>query len=207
MVGQVGLARRISPARAAGCVAAARAWTSDLPCTLAALDAGEVSEWGAEIVARETTTLSPVLRRRVDEQVGEGLRCWSERQVRAAVIARGYALDPRAAVKRHEKAVGERRVSTRPAADGMVWLTALLPVVPGIACQAALSSAASAAKAAGDGRGSGQLMADLLVEAVTGQSAGTPDLPGWVSDPTRWDSGQDQARPARPARKPARDAA
>lgn len=52
----------------------------------------------------------------------------------------------------------------------MARLTALLPVAQGIAAYAALSRAADTAIGTGDPRGRGQLMADTLVERVTGQA-------------------------------------
>ena len=53
----------------------------------------------------------------------------------------------------------------------MTYLTALLPVEQGVAVYAALKGAVGTARAQGDPRGDGQVMADTLVERVTGQSA------------------------------------
>jgi hypothetical protein len=58
----------------------------------------------------------------------------------------------------------------RPAADTMAYLTGLLPVAQAVACYAALGRAADALLAYGDPRTRGQLMADLAVERMTGQS-------------------------------------
>jgi hypothetical protein len=55
----------------------------------------------------------------------------------------------------------------------MARITALLPVAQGVAVYAALRKAADTAIAAGDGRTRGQLMADALVERVTGQATAT----------------------------------
>ena len=52
----------------------------------------------------------------------------------------------------------------------MTYLTGLLPVAQGIATYAALDRRASELIAAGDERGRGQIMADTLVERVTGQA-------------------------------------
>ncbi|HEY7718191.1 MAG TPA: DUF222 domain-containing protein, partial [Pedococcus sp.] len=80
-------------------------------------------------------------------------------------------LDPEAVVRRNRKAATERRVGIRPAPDTMTWLSALLPVAQGVAAYAALSRAADQARAAGDPRSRGQVMADTLVERLTGQQA------------------------------------
>ena len=72
--------------------------------------------------------------------------------------------------KRAARAHSERRVSLRPAPDTMTHLTALLPVAQGVAVLAALERAAASARTEGDERGRGQVMADTLVERVTGQA-------------------------------------
>jgi len=51
---QVGLARRDSPFRGGRYVGLAQALLSELPATMAALRAGDTSEWRATVVARET---------------------------------------------------------------------------------------------------------------------------------------------------------
>ncbi|MCP2266502.1 HNH endonuclease, partial [Promicromonospora thailandica] len=56
--------------------------------------------------------------------------------------------------------------------DLMVYLTALVPMAQGVQAYAQLDAHARAAKAAGDGRGVGQIMADTLVERVTGRGEG-----------------------------------
>ena len=58
----------------------------------------------------------------------------------------------------------------------MCYLTALLPATQGVAAYAALLRDAAGARATGDARGKGQVMADTLVERLTGQSA-APDVP------------------------------
>ncbi len=81
-----------------------------------------------------------------------------------------------AAAERCRVAESERRVTIRPVPDAMALVTALLPVAQAVAVHAALTQAALSAKAAGDDRGKGQLMADTLVELVTGQSV-ADDVP------------------------------
>jgi hypothetical protein len=55
----------------------------------------------------------------------------------------------------------------------MTYLTGFLPVAQGVACQAALTREADSRKAAGDARTRGQIMADTLVERITGQTKAT----------------------------------
>ena len=65
-----------------------------------------------------------------------------------------------------------RRVTVRPAVDGMANLTAHLPVEEAVACYAALRKAVNEAAVSPEPvtRSQGQIMADTLVERVTGQA-------------------------------------
>jgi hypothetical protein len=55
----------------------------------------------------------------------------------------------------------------------MTYLTGFLPVAQGVACYAALARAADTAKAEGDPRSRAQVMADVLVQRLTGQTTAT----------------------------------
>jgi len=57
----------------------------------------------------------------------------------------------------------------------MVYLTALVPMQQGVQAYAQLKAHAAAAKATGDERGAGQIMADTLIERVTGREPGHAD--------------------------------
>lgn len=173
---QIALARMESPHRGGRHLGLAKALAFELPQTLAGMVRGEVSEWQATIVARETACLDPDLRRRIDAAVGDRLAGWGERRTEREVRARAQEADPGAAVTRHAQATGERRVTLRPAPDTMCYLTALLPAVHGVAAYAALVRAADQARAHGEERGKGQVMADTMVERLTGQSTAA-DVP------------------------------
>jgi hypothetical protein len=54
----------------------------------------------------------------------------------------------------------------------MCYLTALLPVYEGVAVHAALTRHADTSRSDGDPRSRGQLMADALVERITGTAGG-----------------------------------
>lgn len=170
---QVALARRESPVQGAGHVRLALALVRDMPHTLAALEAGELSEWRAQIIVRETATLSREDRSLVDAEVvgdrREPVAGLGDRELARRVRAVAYRVDAASVMARSAKAQADRRVTLRPAPDTMAYLTALLPVAQAVAAHAALTAAADAAKAAGDERGKGQVMADTLVERVTGQ--------------------------------------
>jgi hypothetical protein len=96
-------------------------------------------------------------------------------------------------------APSDRRVWLRPAPDAMCRLTALLPVAEGVATYAALGASADSVVAVGDVRGRGQIMADTLVERVTGQRHAS-DVPVEVhvvmTDQALLDAGPGRNEPA-----------
>ena len=167
---QVGLARKVSPASAARQVSQARALIQQLPGTFELLRRGEVSEHVATIVTNETSHLAREDRRLVDKRLADALPKLSPK--RAHGLARRLAIeaDPRAAVQRASNAREDRRVSIRPAPDTMAIVSALLPCEQGVAAYAALRRQADTMIATGDRRSRGQIMADTLVERVTGQA-------------------------------------
>ncbi|MEK4241148.1 DUF222 domain-containing protein [Janibacter sp. FSL W8-0316] len=168
---EIGLARRESATLGSRHLGLARALVDELPCALAHLSAGTVSEWGATVLAKETAVLDPDDRRRVDAELADRLASMTPRQIERAARAMAVAIDSRAMARRRARATADRRVSIRPQPDTMAVVTGLLPVEQGVAAWAALRRDAEAAKAAGDERGIGQLMADLFVERLTGQAA------------------------------------
>ena len=93
-----------------------------------------------------------------------------DRQVEAEARKIAYRLDPQAFVARSRGAARDRRVTLRPAPDTMARLSGFLPVAQGVAAYAALSREADRLRAEGDPRGRGQIMADTLVERLTGQA-------------------------------------
>ena len=170
---QVALARRESPHAGGRLLGMAKALVREMPCALAALRSGQLSEYRAMLVVRETACLSVEDRADVDSRVcGDAARAagLGTRRLVSECRQVAYRLDPHSVVRRSAQAISDRYVSLRPAPDTMTWLTALLPVAQGVAAYAALRAAADSARATGDGRGRGQLMADRLVERLTGQA-------------------------------------
>ncbi len=178
LASQVALARRESPYRAAQHLGLAFALL-EMPWTAAAFARGEISEWRATMVARESACLTRADRGEVDRRLGTrdgGLAGLGDREIVAEARRIAYALDPESFTRRAAKAEKERRVTLRPAPDTMTYLSGLLPVREGVAVYAALTKEADALRAQGDARSRGQIMADTLVERVTGQAA-APNVP------------------------------
>ncbi|GAA2134040.1 HNH endonuclease [Nocardioides bigeumensis] len=170
---QIALARRESPHRARQHLALARILRRELPFTWAAFRDGRITEWRATLVARETACLELSHRQLVDAEIAndaERVEAMSDSETVAAARRLAYALDPASCVARRRRAEAERRVTMRPAPDVMAQVSALLPVAQGVAVFAALKAEADRCISAGDGRSQGQIMADTLVERVTGQT-------------------------------------
>lgn len=167
---QVGLARRDSPARATRYTGWAEILVTELRHTFDALAHGEITEWRAMIVARETAWLCAEHRAAVDTALRDRLGTLGDRAVEAETKKLAYRLDPRGYLDRVRTAERDRRVTIRPAPDTMSRLNALLPVGQGVAAYAALRQFADAARAAGDARRRDQIMADTMVERITGQT-------------------------------------
>jgi len=171
---EIALARRDSPARGNRHLGFAKALVHEMPHTLGALAAGALTEWRATLIVRESACLDVEDRRALDAELcadRAGLDGMGDARVAAAAKAIAYRLDPHAVVDRAAKAETERTVSIRPAPDTMTYLTALLPVAQGVSVYAALRREADTCA---DGRSRGQVMADTLVERVTGRGAATP---------------------------------
>src|SRR6201996_6926650 len=168
---EVALARLDSPARGNRHLGFAKALVHEMPHTLTALEAGALTEWRAPLIVRESACLDVEDRRVLDAELcGDpaALDGMGDARVAAAAKTIAYRLEPHAVVDRAAKAETERTVTIRPAPDTMTYLTALLPVAQGVSLYAALRREADIGA---DGRSRGQVMADTLVERVTGRSA------------------------------------
>lgn len=198
---QIGFARGISPTAAAHHLGIAKVLSSRLPQAFALLRAGQVSEAQCQILATRTSHLSDSDAQIVDAAVAPRMGGWNKKDTEQAVDRAAYQIDPRAFVDRRGKAEADRRVWVRPAPDCMAIVSALVPASQGVAVYAALRAAAAAGRGLGDERrGLGQLMADTLVERVTGQDQAhlvpvtinltissdsllnNGDEPGWLAD-------------------------
>ncbi|MFK0042462.1 HNH endonuclease, partial [Paenarthrobacter sp. NPDC090517] len=166
---------------------------------------GQLNEWRATLLVKETACLSVEDRGAVDEELAPDTGTFDgagDKTIIAAAKAAAYRRDPRSVTGRASRAAAERMVSLRPAPDTMTYLTALLPVAQGVAVYAALCRAADSARSvgcagtrrdakpvagtgtdtgagtrAGAGAGGvvptrGQIMADTLIERVTGTPGG-----------------------------------
>src|SRR6478752_84578 len=112
---QIALARCESPARGGRLLGLAKALVAEMPHTLAALETGQLNEWRATLLVRETACLPAADRAAVDEELAPD-----------AGTFRGAGDRAITAAARAAHAETERHVSLRPAPDTMCYLTALL---------------------------------------------------------------------------------
>ncbi|WP_159709164.1 HNH endonuclease [Arthrobacter sp. 18067] len=196
---QVALARRESPNRGSRLLGLAKALVMEMPHTMAALESGQLNEWRATLLVKETACLSVEDRCAVDEELAADTGTFDgagDKAIIAAAKAAAYRRDPRSVAQRASHAASERTVSLRPAPDTMTYLTALLPVAQGVAAYAALTRAADSARSAGDPRIRGQVMADTLIERITGRRGGISgiDLQLVMTDRTLFQGDSEPAR-------------
>jgi len=171
---EIALARHDSPNRGGRHLGFARALVHEMPHTLAALQAGALSEWRATLIVKESACLDIEDRRTLDAEMCANLADLDglgDKRIEANAKTIAYRLDPHAVVDRAVRAPHERTVTIRPAPDAMVHVTALLPMDQGVAVYATLRRTSDTTC---DGRGRGQVMADTLVERVTGRPADVP---------------------------------
>lgn len=174
---EIALARRESPYRGGRYLGLAKALVNELPHTLNALGNGDLNEWRATIIARETACLGIEDRGVVDRWFGDYLHdhpSIGDARLEAEIRRKVTEVDQSAVVRRRNRAAGERRVTARPLPDEMVQITAVLTLQEGVAIYATLLKAAEAAIAQGDTRGKGAIMADLLIERITARPADSP---------------------------------
>lgn len=181
---QVALARHESPHRGRQLCELAEVLVREMPCSMDAFARGRLNEYRASGMVAETVLLSLGDRARVDRDIcggGDAVELMGTRELRAAARKAAYRLDPEAFVKRAQKAVGDRYVSLRPAADGMTFLTALIPLKQGVRILNTLTRVAGSARAARDDRSKGQVMADALMHRLI-QHAACDNGAGTISD-------------------------
>ena len=175
---EVALARRESPTLGDRFVGLAGALVEELPETMRCLTDGVVGERHALEIARETATLTREDRAEVDRRLGPLLGSLSPRAVGRAARRVAAELDAASVVARLEAAARSRRVSVRPAPDGMAYLTVLGPLRDVVGAYAAVRARASAVVGGqcpdegADGRGVGAVAADTALRLLAGLAPG-----------------------------------
>ena len=198
LASEIALARLDAPVTGNTHLGMASALVHEMPHTLAALQAGMLTEYRASLIVKQSACLTVEDRRALDQQLcadQQSLVGLGNARIEAAAAAIAARLDAAAVVERKNKAAQSAGAWTRCAANGMVYLTFLMPLRQGVGVYAALKRDADTC---GDGRPRGQVMTDTLYERVTARPAEAPspvavnlvladttlfgedDSPGWV---------------------------
>ncbi|WP_226350450.1 HNH endonuclease signature motif containing protein [Pseudonocardia sp. ICBG601] len=177
VVAQIQLACRVSTAEARTRAANARDLHSGLDRIRGLHRAGELSAAKVSAIAVECRDLNTTQRARVDSRLAavRDLTRYGIGRLRAMTRRLVAEIAPDRFRARVHAAKAERRVTLRPAPDAMSYLTAYVPVEQGAACLAALQRAFVEVQVDPQPltRTRGQVMADTLVERVTGQATAT----------------------------------
>ncbi|MER7434413.1 HNH endonuclease [Pseudonocardia alni] len=177
VVAQIQLACRVSTTEARIRVANARDLHSGLDDIRCLHEAGQLSAAKVTAIAVECRDLNTSQRARVDTRLAavRDLTRYGISRLRAMTRRLVAEIAPDRFRARVHAAKAERRVTLRPAPDAMSYLTAYVPVEQGAACLAALHRAFVEVQVAPEPltRTRGQVLADTLVERVTGQATAT----------------------------------
>ncbi len=176
----VALARRESPSLGDRFVGLSRALVHEMPATMGALSGGECSERVAVAVVAATATLSLADRAEVDRRLGPVITRLGVKQAGAAAARVAAELDAASVVARMEAAVRSRRVSVRPAPDGMAYLSVLGPLKDVVGAHAAVQARSRSVvggqcpEEGPEGRGVGAVAADTALRLLSGRAIGQP---------------------------------
>ncbi len=170
---QVGLACRVSPSEGRKRVRIARDLHDGHDHVRALFAAGQLSVHKVATIVTASAHLDPAERARVDHVLEERrVEAFGVRRIGDMTRSVAAEVAPEKFLARCRAARGGRRVTVRPAADGMAALIALLPVEEAVACYASLAKAVNDVWVSPEPvtRGRGQIMADALVERLTGRT-------------------------------------
>jgi len=157
---------RIPGGSAARLVAESRTLVGDLPATLAALGAGEVSYRHAATVIENAESLPVDARGDYEVAVLPAARRLNTSRFRASARRIRERRHPESLSARRRTAFERREVRIEPARDGMVWLTGYLPAELGIAIDDRLDRVAASMRSESETRTFAQLRADAFGELL-----------------------------------------
>ncbi len=164
---EVGLALHTSDAKAGRLLDRAHRLVHTLPATTQALARGQISSDNADALLNATATTTPDIAARVEQAVLPRCTGRTYAEAHRAATYRVTKWDIDAVRKRHQKAVEDRHVSTRPLGDGMAELSLVSTVADIAASWEALTGLADAATTPGDRRTLGARRVDAWVDLCT----------------------------------------
>ncbi|GAA5226150.1 HNH endonuclease [Paeniglutamicibacter antarcticus] len=153
-------------------VSYAKSVIEHMPFTYDALVRGELNEERAMLLARVTNHVDPGVRELVDRGIaGErgSLEGVGTKELLARAKKEVLAYDNTVDMINHADAMKKRRISLTMMPDGMMRISGLLPVIQGVAIKEALVKALAKRRRVDDERTDSQVVADTVVERITGQ--------------------------------------
>lgn len=175
---QLALTLRTSPHRGDAFRSMSTALVDEMPHTLDALSRGVITEHHAAVAVRATSGLPAGVREQVDAAVAVDLGSLSPRRLDAACRRLAAEIDAAAVVEKIARTARSRRVTVRPAPDGMAYLSVLGPLPEVVGAYASLKRGAEAVVArvdeseTADGRGVGAIMADQALRLLSRREVG-----------------------------------
>jgi len=175
---QLALVLRCSPSRGDAFRHLATVLTDQMPHTLHALTQGVIGQYHAQVAVTATSGLPVGVREHIDEVLAPDLPSLTPKQLGAACRRVAAQVDAAGVVARINRAAGSRRVTVRPAPDGLAYLSVLGPLAEVVGAYATLRRDAHTIIGGQDptesagGRGLGAVMADLALRRLSGRGVG-----------------------------------
>jgi Domain of unknown function (DUF222) len=170
---EIAMARRVSKATVDHHLAFAQPLIAEHPRLLEACLDGRVSQPAAKHIVKACEALDSDQRRAIDADLAALATERTPGQLMKDAARRVASIDPSAADRRARKARADKNVRAIVNGDGTGTLIANLPVEQALACWQTLDHEARARRSDGDQRSIRELMCDLFVERLTGQSDAT----------------------------------
>jgi cell division septum initiation protein DivIVA len=172
---ELAAALRIPERTAEAQLAVSESLVHDLPATLVALVAGEISYRHAQILVDNTAALDSETRAALETMALPSARNLTAAKFERKIRALRERANPETIRERHVRAVSDREVVFAPARDGMAWLNAYLPAADALGAFTRLSELATNLQGPGEPRTLTQLRADvfrdLLIDGQTRDNA------------------------------------
>jgi len=175
---QLALVLRCSPSRGDAFRHLATVLTDQMPHTLHALTTGVISQYHAQVAVTATSGLPVGVREHIDQAIAHDLPSLTPKQLGAACRRVAAQVDAAGVVAKINQAVGSRRVSVRPAPDGLAYLSVVGPLAEVVGAYATLRRDAQSIIGGQDsgegagGRGLGAVMTDLALRRLSGRGVG-----------------------------------
>jgi hypothetical protein len=173
LVAEISCALAIPESTTQSLVSDSEILVNDLPATMVALSAGDISWRHAQIMADHAGSLPAEARAAFELRVLPYATTHTAARFNRYARTQWERMHPESIEERHETAVEKRSVYLQPSADGMAWLTAHLPAPEAHAIFDRLTDAAKLAVSEGDPRTVEQLRADAFAAALLGSEYST----------------------------------